>query len=79
MVGLNLHIKFRGVNMELIIKIDLDNDAFQQSNIPQLEIATILHKLGQAMTTHYRLPGAPTFPVLLRDSNGNTVGSFEIA
>ncbi len=57
--------------MELIISIDLENEAFQDS-LANLEIANILQQLchdyqnGVAMERN------------IRDSNGNTVGYIKL-
>ena len=57
--------------MKLILEIDLDNDAFQDSR-RNLEIAAILERAAKG----FRLNMHP--PASLQDSNGNRVGSVSI-
>lgn len=54
--------------MNITIKVNLDNAAFEDN---QAELAEILAQ---------QIPNSlqPGYPVILKDSNGNTVGSYEV-
>ena len=58
--------------MKLKLEINLDNAAFEES--PDLEAANILSDLARRIREHGTASLSPT----LRDTNGNTVGSWEI-
>lgn len=51
------------------IKIDLDNDAFQDEAGP-FEVGRLLDELSEHINTHGTFPNK-----MLQDSNGNTCGS----
>lgn len=59
--------------MQFNLKIKMDNDAFEP--FPGDEVRLILEKLSSNLVFGLRVgDGAP-----LRDSNGGTVGSWEVA
>lgn len=55
--------------MEFNIDINMDNAAFEYA--PGVEIARILHKVGEQLEAGY-VEGK------IRDVNGNSVGRFEV-
>lgn len=56
--------------MNLIIKIDLDNDAFQEN--PEAELENIFEQI------YKRVPGYTPQGFSVRDTNGNTAGTVEV-
>ncbi len=57
--------------MKLVIEINLDNDAFKPSPIPELQ--KILHDYYLSLNND-----PPILESSLMDSNGNTVGEAEV-
>lgn len=64
--------------MRIVIEIDTDNDAFQRC--PEYEVRRILRGLLESEMRAFKpfLTEPFTTPVILRDTNGNTCGSFHI-
>ena len=58
---------------KFMLEIDIDNDAFQPD--PDIEIARLLHEAG--MRVNGGMLGRKS-RMGLRDSNGNTVGGYQI-
>jgi len=59
--------------MRFMVSFDMDNDAFREDTGP--EVARILRDVARTVE-HYTLE--PDDGALIRDSNGNTVGRYDV-
>lgn len=59
--------------MEFVITISMNNAAFEEQ--PNLELARILRKLADRLETEWPLPDGTC---VLRDINGNSVGTAQV-
>ena len=62
--------------MNVTIKINMDNAAFQERNDPGIELRRILSLLVTQTTLKYWWRNGDK--ITLRDINGNSVGTFEV-